>query len=120
MSLCLISFEGVGDLGGITPRGTRRQHRQREHEVEVVVGGDAVEALEAAAETAMYDDMLAIGPLERPNRGHQRAARAGAVAGAPRVHMLRVQAERAVIAVPPATGHRPDEALAVAALEALV
>jgi hypothetical protein len=46
------------------------QHGQREHKIKVVVGGDAVEALEATAQAAMDEDMLAVGPLEGANGFH--------------------------------------------------
>src|SRR5215469_1988890 len=102
------------------PGAARRQHGQRQHQVEVVVGGDTIEALEAAAQAAVDDHVLAAQPLERPDRRHQRAAGARAIPGARPVHVARVETERTVVAVVAATGQRPDEAVAVTAGEAIV
>lgn len=68
----------------------------------------------------MHDHMFPIGTLEGADRRHQRAAGAGAVAWTLLVYVARVETERAVIALMSATGKRNDEALAVAAAEALV
>ena len=68
----------------------------------------------------MDDDVLAIGTLEGADGLHQRATDAAAVAGAAVVDMARVEAERAMIAMVAAAGQWADEAVAVAALEALV
>ncbi len=68
----------------------------------------------------MDDDMLAVGTLEGADGLHERAAGAGAVAGASVIDVARVEAERAVVAVVAATGQWADEFVAVAALEALV
>src|SRR5579859_1104425 len=102
------------------PGGARRHNRQGQHQLEIIVRRDTVEALEAAAQAPMHDHMLAVWPLERTDRLHHRAARAGTVARAASIHMPRIKTERAVIAVMPSTRQRPDEPLAVAALEALL
>jgi hypothetical protein len=88
-------------------------------ELDVVVGGDAVVALLAAAEAAVDEHGLAAGAVEAADGGHLRAAGAGAVAGATVVHMPRVQAERAVVAVFAAEHGRADQDAAVAAAELL-
>ncbi len=100
--------------------GTWWQDGQREDEVKVVVGGDAVKALEATAEAEMDDNVLAVGALEGTDGLHERATGPGAVAGAAVIHVAGVEAEWAVVAVVAATGQWPDEFVAVAALEALV
>src|SRR5258708_35729988 len=100
--------------------GARRDDGQCEHEMEVVVGADAVEALEAAAEAAVDDAVLAVGALEGADGRHQGTAGGCAVAGAPVVHMAGVEAVRAVVALAAAARQRSDETLAVAAAKALL
>jgi hypothetical protein len=68
----------------------------------------------------MDDNVLAVGTLEGADGLHERATRAGAVAGAAVVNVARVETERAVIAMMAATGQWANEFVAVAALEALV
>jgi hypothetical protein len=58
-----------------------RRHKEREgtNELKVVVRGDSVMALNAAAEAAMDDDVLALGAREGRDRRHRGSARARAV-----------------------------------------
>jgi hypothetical protein len=88
-------------------------------ELDVVVGGDAVVALQATAEAAVDEHRFAAEAVEAADGGHLRAAGAGAVAGATVIHMPRVQAKRAVVAVPPAEHGRADQGATVAAAELL-
>jgi hypothetical protein len=83
---------------------TRWHYGQAEHKVKVIVGGDAVEALEAAEDTAMDEHMLAVGPLESADGLHEAAAGAGSVAAGGGIDVARPQAERAVIAMMAAAG----------------
>ncbi len=89
---------------------------EQEH---IVVGGEAVVALEAAAEAAMDEHRLAVGPCEARDGDHLRIAVARAVAGAATVHMARTEAERAVIAVLTAADRWPDEGAAMDTFERL-
>ena len=57
----------------------RLDDRQREHEIEVIVGGDAAVALEAAAEAAVHDHVLALRPREGADGCHGAVAVAGAI-----------------------------------------
>jgi hypothetical protein len=68
----------------------------------------------------MDEHVLAIGTLECADWGHHAAAGAGAVTRAFGVYVAGVEAVRAVVAVMSATGQRADEAMAVAAGEAVV
>lgn len=68
----------------------------------------------------MDDDMLTVGALESADGLHERATGAGAVAGTAVVHVARVEAERAVVAMVATAGQWADEFVAVAAFEALV
>lgn len=47
------------------------QDGQGQDQFEIIVGGDAVEALKAAAQAAMYHNMLAFRPLKTSNWLHQ-------------------------------------------------
>ena len=117
------SIFGCSFGGRPTGRGigrARRHDRQREHEIEVVVGLDAVEALEVAAFAVVDDDMLAVGPLKCPNRRHHPTAAAQPVARFHCVDVARVEAVGAMVAMMPAAGQRPYESLAVAAGETLI
>jgi hypothetical protein len=76
-----------------------RDDGQGKSQLEVVVGAEPVEALEAAALTAMDEHVLAIRTLERADGGHHPAAGAGAVAGAFGVYVAGVEAIGAVVAV---------------------
>jgi hypothetical protein len=84
-----------------------------------IVGGDAAMAFHVASETAVHEHLLAVTPEVRADRRHQAAALAEPVAGLLPVDMLRVQAERAVIAVPSPGDWRSDKRLAMPALELL-
>ena len=92
------------------------QRQAHDHE-RVVVGGDAADALGFAAETAVDDHLLAIPARAEAHGLHQRPAFAEAVAGVTAIDMPRVQAERAVIAMPPPRNRRADECAAMPAFE---
>ena len=86
---------------------------------DVVVGGDAVVPLESAAEAAVDEDLLAVGPGEDADRGHARAAVAGSVAGCAPVDVKRMQAPGAVVAVATAEPERPGVHAAMTATESI-
>jgi hypothetical protein len=50
--------------------GARRQFCQAQDKIKVVIGGNAIETLDLAAETAMNDHILTIGTLEVAHRFH--------------------------------------------------
>ena len=100
--------------------GLRGNLGQGQHKIEVIVGGDATTALEATAEAAMEQHMLAGAPLEAASGLHAGATIAQAVARLSIIDMARVQAKWAVIAVMPTRGQWRDEAATVLALEDLV
>jgi len=95
------------------------QHGQREHKIEVVVGGDAVEALKTAAQTAMDEHMLAVGPLEGADGFHQPTTGASAISRCRGVDVARVEAEGAMVAVVTTTRQRANKAAAVPTGEAV-
>ena len=91
--------------------------RQGQHQREIVIRRDAVEALEAAAQAAMHQHVLAAGALKCPDGRHPRATGIQAVARLARIHMARMQTKRAMVAVSPTRRHRCDETATVHALE---
>jgi anti-sigma factor ChrR (cupin superfamily) len=66
---------------------SRLDRWQAQYQVEAVVGGYTVVALEAAAEAAMDDDVLAIAAHESANRRHRPAAGARAVTRHASIHV---------------------------------
>lgn len=92
--------------------------RQGQNQIEIVIGGDAVEALEVAAQAAVHQDILAVWSLEIANRGHSAAASARTISFA-HIDMARVEAEGAVVAMMPTRRQGADETTAIAALENL-
>lgn len=94
-----------GALAGFAvpaPGDARRDNRQPHQHRGIVVGGHPVVPLEPAAEATVDDALLAARPLEHADGRHRRPAGARAVAGRPPVDVARVQAERAMVAVPAA------------------
>src|SRR5262249_4631644 len=67
----------------------------------------------------MHDAMLAIGPLERPNWRHQRAACVRPIARSSGIHVPRVKADGTVVSLASTAGHRTNKAFTVTTLEAL-
>ncbi len=59
---------------------TRRHDRQGQHQDEIVICCDAIEAFDRAPTTAMDDDMLTIGPCEGADRRHDMTAGTQAIA----------------------------------------
>jgi hypothetical protein len=72
---------------------------ERLHEVEVIVGCNAVVTHHAATETPMDDRVFTVRPNEVTGRRHERSAIAGAVARTPLVKVTRVKTVGAVIAL---------------------
>ena len=103
--------------GRLGAAGARRHHRQDQHQGEIIIRRDAVEALKAAAQAAMHQHMLAAGALERANGGHPRATGIEPVARLARVYVARMQAKWAMVAVPAARWHGRDEAATVHAFK---
>jgi hypothetical protein len=95
----------------------RVEDRQRQNQIEVVVGGDPVVTLDAAPETAMDDDVLAPGTCESGDGRHRGSARARPIAGCFRVDVARIKAERAVIAVASPGGKGTDQLATMVAAE---
>ena len=95
--------------------GAGFEHGERQHEVEVIVGGDAAEALDAAGEASVHDHVLAVTAGERADRRHAAAAVAGAIAGRGAVDVAGIEAPGTVVAVVPAGGEGAHERAAVAA-----
>lgn len=93
--------------------------RQAHQEQRVVVGGNPVVALEATAQAAMQQHLLAVWAEERSGRRHERLAVTGAVAGRLAVDVQRVQAAGTVVALASAGERQTDKGLAVPALERL-
>ena len=93
--------------------------RQAHDDERVIVGGDAADALGFAAETAVDDDLLTIPARAKADWLHQRPALAEAVAGVTAIDMPRMQAERAVIAMPPSRYGGADKCTAMPAFERL-
>ena len=93
--------------------------RQTHDDEWVVIGGDAADAFGVASETAVDDHLLAIPARAEPDWLHQRPAFAEAVAGMAAIDMPRMQAERAVIAMPPSRYGGADTGAAIAAFERL-
>lgn len=73
----------------------------------------------AAGEAAVDEALLAVALGKDADGCHAAAARAGAVARHTIVHMARVQAKGAMVAVAPAARDGSDEHMAVAAAERL-
>ena len=76
--------------------------RQAHDDERVIVGGNTANALGLAAKTAVDNHLLSIPARAEPDRLHQRPALAEAVARMTAIDMPRMQAERAVIAMPSA------------------
>ena len=110
-----VEFE---DRAGVLRAGMLDQ-RQTHYDKWVVIGGDAADAFGVASETAVDDHLLAVPARAKSDRLHQRPALAEAIAGMSEIDMSRMQAERAVIAMPPARNGRTDECAAMPALEGL-
>ena len=91
--------------------------RQRQYDIEVVVGCDAAVALEAATQAAVDDAMLALRPRECGERFHEAAAVARAVARRAIVDVTRVEADGAVVALASAGRRQADHGAAAAAAE---
>jgi hypothetical protein len=98
---------------------SRCNEREAEAGEEIVVGGDAVVAFDAAAETQVEQYLFAFAAIEDADRSHQGTTTTCAVARLSVVDVPGVETERTVVAVT-ATGHgRADERFAMAALERL-
>ncbi len=106
-----IALRGLRALDERVPaRGAaRRDLRQREHALEIVVGRDAAVALEPAGQAAVDDHVLAFRPGESADRRHQSTTVARAIARRIAVHVARVQAVGAVIAMLASGDGRPDK-----------
>lgn len=76
--------------------------------------------LDAAAEAAVHDGVLALGARECANRRHEGAATTRAVTWYAVVHMARMETIGTVVAVLAAVRDRPDDDLAVAAAKRLL
>jgi hypothetical protein len=97
--------------------GPWRKDRQGQHEVEIVIGSNPIEALEPAAITAVNDYILPAWPLEAANGLHAGSAGAQAISRSPVINVAREQAERTVIAVLRAGSRWTDKTMAMPALE---
>lgn len=104
-------------LGFCLPAGQRRERWQGQHEVEIVVGGDAVEAFQSARQAAMDEHIFTVWSLEAADGFHAAPAGADPIARSPVIDMTREQAIGAVIAVMRAIGRRADKTMAVPAFE---
>jgi hypothetical protein len=82
----------------------------------MVVGGGAAITHLAASQTLMHDYLFDIAAEGRADRFHQAAAIVLPVARCA-IHMFRIQTERAMIPMPSTADRRPDEGLAMTALE---
>ena len=76
--------------------------------------------LDATAEAAVYDGVLALDARKRANRRHERAATTRAIPRHAVVHMARMEAKGAVVAVLAAKQDRSDDDLAVATAKRLL
>ena len=94
--------------------------RQRQHQIEIVVGSNTIEPLEAASQALVDNNMLAISPLKHPDGTHQRTAGTRTVPRLLGIHMPRVETVWAVIAVVSTAWQRTHKLVAVAAAEALL
>ena len=101
--------------GRRAPGGSDRRKPQQGHRV--VVGGNPVLALDAAAVAAMDHHLLAIRPKRDADGRHQRPARARPIPRPPQIDVAGGQAQGTVIAVPAAGDGRPHEGAAAAAFE---
>lgn len=88
---------------------------QGQDQGKVVVRGDPVMALEATAQAAVDEDVLALWPGESADRSHEPAAITRAIAGGPPVDVARVEADRAMVAMSTAARRRADQGTAVSA-----
>lgn len=111
-----------GFLLAVVPAGggARRHQREPEDELEVVIGCDSVVSLEVARQAAVHDRVLAVGTDEGADGLHRTGTGAGAVAGDAPIHVTRVEAIRAVIAVAAPEGNRADHGFAVRATKRLL
>jgi hypothetical protein len=73
-----------------------------QHQVKVVIRGNAIVAMHAAAKALVDNRVFAIGPDEVTGWRHERSAVTGAVARSPVVHVTGIEAAGAVIALPSA------------------
>lgn len=67
--------------------GARRQRRQGENKLKIVVRRDTVEALEIAAQAAMNENVFPVGTLKTANWLHSAAAGASAITYLPVIDM---------------------------------
>lgn len=103
-------------LSGLLAAG-RGDRWQAQESKGVVVGGDAVLTLDAAAVAAVHHHLLPIRPVGNADGRHQGPARAGTIARPPQIDVAGSQAEGTVIAMSATGDGRPDESTAAAALE---
>jgi hypothetical protein len=96
------------------------QRWQSQDQLEVVIGCDTVVALEAACQAAVNDHVLAVAAQKRADGRHRSTAAACTVTRHAAVNVLRVEAERAVVAVLASIGNRHNHCLAMAASEVLL
>ncbi len=92
------------------------QHGELLAEDEIVVSSGPAIAHLAAAQAPVHDYLFPIPFERRANRLHQAAALVLSVARRV-IDMPRIEAERAMVALPAATDRRPDEGLAMPAFE---
>jgi hypothetical protein len=85
----------------------------------MVVRGDAVVALDTAAQTPVHDDVLAFWADECADWRHQAAADARPVAGPFAVDVARVKAQRAMVTMSTASEGWTDHGAAFPAAERL-
>ncbi len=86
---------------------------QGQHQIEIVIGGDAILALDPAFQAGMHQRIFAVGPRKIADRCHRAATGAEAVTWHALIHMPRMQTVGAVIAVPPAAGDKTNHHAAV-------
>jgi len=119
-SLCdLIVTSFLCDRLLLSGRGapSRRHGREPQQGDRVVIGGNPILTLNAAAVAAMDHQLLAIRPKRYANRWHQRPAGARAISRPPQIDVAGGQAQGAVIAVAATKDRRPHEGPAAAAFE---
>lgn len=98
----------------------RRKRWQRKHEVEIVIGCNAVEAFQCAIEAAMDEHKLSITALEGADGFHASPTGAHAISRSPVIDMTREKAKRTVIPMMRARSRWADKTMAVPALEHLL
>ena len=117
--LLLFRQEHLHLLGLHLAACARRQRGQGEYEIKIVVRGDAVEPLESAAVTAVYDHVLPVWPLEATDRLHRAAADAHPVFWFAGIDVPGIQAMGAVVAMTSSRRRWTNETMAMFTLEHL-